>query len=57
VLLDDVPTDRVAAEAGRIAAAAVEPSPSVHASATYRREMLGVIVRRAVLAAAARAAA
>ncbi len=56
-LLGAVPTDRVAAEAGRLASNSVEPSASVHASATYRREMLGVMVRRAVLAAAARAAA
>jgi carbon-monoxide dehydrogenase medium subunit len=56
-LLGEVPVERPAAEAGRRAAAAVEPSDSVHASASYRREMLAVFVRRAVLGAAARAAA
>ena len=55
VLTGQVPDERVAAEAGRRASDAVEPSPSVHASAAYRREMLGVFVARAVLAAAARA--
>ena len=55
-LTGEVPDERAAAEAGRLAAAAVDPSDSVHASAGYRREMLAVFVRRAVLVAASRAA-
>jgi len=54
-LLGERPDERAAAEAGRRAAAAVEPGATVHASGDYRREMLGVFVRRAVLAAASRA--
>jgi CO/xanthine dehydrogenase FAD-binding subunit len=44
-----------ALEAGRRAARAVAPSAAVHASAGYRRAMLEVFVRRAVLQAAGRA--
>jgi CO/xanthine dehydrogenase FAD-binding subunit len=47
--------DPAVREAGRLAAAAVEPSASVHASSGYRRAMLEVFVRRAVLQAAERA--
>jgi carbon-monoxide dehydrogenase medium subunit len=54
-LIGHEPGERSAAEAGRSAVAAVEPSASVHASAAYRREMLGVLVRRAILIATARA--
>lgn len=46
---------RSAKEAGRRAAEAVEPPAAVHASSNYRREMLEVFVRRAVLQAAGRA--
>jgi CO/xanthine dehydrogenase FAD-binding subunit len=56
-LVGDAPDARAAAEAGRVAAAAVEPSDSVHASAGYRKEMLGVFVGRAIMAAVARAQA
>jgi carbon-monoxide dehydrogenase medium subunit len=56
-LVGEAPDERIAAEAGRRAEAAVEPSDSVHASAAYRREMLAVLVRRASLVAASRAAA
>jgi CO/xanthine dehydrogenase FAD-binding subunit len=56
-LVGAVADERAAAEAGRLAAAAVEPSDSVHASAGYRTEMLEVFVRRAILAAVARARA
>jgi aerobic carbon-monoxide dehydrogenase medium subunit len=55
ILLGEPPDARAAAEAGRLAAAAVDPSDSVHASAGHRREMLEVFVRRAILTAAARA--
>ena len=47
--------DGSAAEAGRRAAAAVDPSAATHASSDYRRAMLEVMVRRAVLQAAGRA--
>ena len=43
--IDDPETAR---EAGRAAAAAVEPGADVHASAQYRREAAGVLVTRAV---------
>jgi CO/xanthine dehydrogenase FAD-binding subunit len=49
------PDDRVAAEVGRSASGAVEPAPSVHGSAEYRREMVHAIVRRALVTAAGRA--
>jgi len=44
-----------AAEVGRRASAAVDPPDAVHGSGAYRREMVAVYVRRALLAAAARA--
>ena len=47
--------ERAAAEAARVAAAAVEVGPSSHGSEEYRRELVGVLARRALLAAAARA--
>ena len=47
--------EHTAAEAGRAAAAAVEVSPSTHGSDEYRREMVAVLAKRALLAAAARA--
>ena len=52
-LIGTVPDERIAAEAGRLAMAAVQPSDSVHASAGYRAEMLGVFVRRAIAVAVA----
>jgi CO/xanthine dehydrogenase FAD-binding subunit len=47
--------DRVAGEIGRAVAEEVEIGPSTHASPEYRREMVSVLVKRAVTAAAAEA--
>jgi carbon-monoxide dehydrogenase medium subunit len=44
-------------EAGRAAAAAVEPSSDVHGSAEYRKELTAVLVRRALAEAVGRQAA
>ena len=49
------PPGEAAAEAGRRAARAVDPPTDVHASGDYRREMLELLTRRAVLEAASRA--
>jgi aerobic carbon-monoxide dehydrogenase medium subunit len=54
-LLGQPVEDPSVAEAGRRAAAAVEPPAAVHASSEYRRAMLEVMVRRAVVQAAGRA--
>ncbi|MBI4528741.1 MAG: xanthine dehydrogenase family protein subunit M [Deltaproteobacteria bacterium] len=43
-------------EVGRLAAAALNPDTDVHASAEYRREIAGVLARRALQQAAERAA-
>ncbi len=59
VVLDEVgaalvgePIDeRAAAEAGRLAAAAVDPSSDLHASARYRRHLVGLLTESALLAA------
>jgi len=47
--------ERTAAAAGRAVADAVEVGPSVHGSAGYRREMVAVLTKRALLTAVARA--
>ena len=49
--------EKVATEIGRAVAEKVEIGPSSHAGADYRRDMVGVLVKRAVLAAAAQARA
>lgn len=56
-LLGRAADDGAVREAGRAAAAEVEVGPSTHASPEYRRAMVAVLVRRALLAAAARAGA
>jgi carbon-monoxide dehydrogenase medium subunit len=53
-LRGEVP-ERAAAAAARAAAAAAEIGPSAHASEDYRRELVAVLGRRALEAAAARA--
>jgi carbon-monoxide dehydrogenase medium subunit len=46
--------DAAAAEAGAAAAADLQPPADVHASSEYRRQVAGVLVRRAILDAARR---
>ena len=46
-----------AAEAARIAAAEADPDSDVHASAAYRRRLVGIMTKRAVATARARSAA
>ena len=45
-LLGEKPSDLLFREAGRIASEEAEPDSDYHASAEYRREMVGVLVRR-----------
>jgi len=49
------PSDALHAEAGKLAAGAVEPDSDLHASADYRRRLTDVLTRRASLEAATRA--
>jgi carbon-monoxide dehydrogenase medium subunit len=42
-------TDQVMRDAGEAASAAVDPPTDVHADSGYRRELLGVLIRRALL--------
>ena len=55
ILRDGGLTDTVLAAAGRAAADAADPDSDVHATASYRRKMAGVMTRRAVEKAARRA--
>lgn len=48
VLDGQVPSEELLREAGRLAAEAVEPEDDMHATASYRREMTGVLTQRAV---------
>jgi carbon-monoxide dehydrogenase medium subunit len=48
-LLDGAqPTDELLREAAAAASAAVEPSSDMHASSSYRREMCGILTKRAL---------
>lgn len=53
-LRGEAPDERLAAEVGRAAAAELRIGPSPHASEAYRRDVAAVLVRRALLTAAAR---
>jgi carbon-monoxide dehydrogenase medium subunit len=55
IMVGEPPGHPSAAEAGRRAAASVDPSPAVHASSAYRKAMTEVYVRRALLEAVGRA--
>jgi len=48
--------DTLAARAGERVAAGVQPTGDIHGSAEYRKHLVGVMARRAILAAAERAA-
>jgi CO/xanthine dehydrogenase FAD-binding subunit len=48
--------EALAAKAGERAAAGVQPTGDIHGSAEYRKRLIGVMARRAILAAAERAA-
>ncbi len=53
----EAPSEQSAGDAGRAIAEQVEVGPSTHAGAEYRRGMVAVLVKRALLKAAARARA
>ena len=48
--------EALAEKAGERAAAGVQPTGDIHGSAEYRKRLVGVMARRAILAAAERAA-
>ncbi|MFN8232978.1 MAG: FAD binding domain-containing protein [Actinomycetota bacterium] len=50
---EEITTESVAAVASRVSSQ-VDPGPSVHSGASYRKRMAGVVAGRAVLAAASR---
>jgi carbon-monoxide dehydrogenase medium subunit len=54
-LAGGAPTPAALAEAGRLASAAVDPPDDIHASATYRRRLAGVLATRALTDALASA--
>jgi carbon-monoxide dehydrogenase medium subunit len=54
-LIGEPPAHEAVGELARAVAGQVEIGPSAHASADYRREMVAVLVERAVRTAAARA--
>jgi CO/xanthine dehydrogenase FAD-binding subunit len=55
LLAGQIPDEALFREAGARASAALDPDTDLHASADYRREVGGVLVRRALVQAAARA--
>jgi aerobic carbon-monoxide dehydrogenase medium subunit len=50
-------TEDAAREVGAAVSAAIDPAPDLHASGTYRKEVAGVLTRRALLTAAEQAGA
>src|SRR2546426_9545170 len=48
-------TDGVLAELGKLVTHMIDPTGDIHASAEYRKEVAGVLARRAIRAAAERA--
>ncbi|MBI2756847.1 MAG: xanthine dehydrogenase family protein subunit M [Chloroflexi bacterium] len=56
LLVGEAPTDPVLRAAADTVGADVEPEDDIHASADYRRHLAGVLVRRALTTARARAA-
>lgn len=54
VLIDAAPAEAVFSEAGRVAAAHATPRTSFRSTAEYRREMVAVLVRRALVQALGR---
>lgn len=56
-LVGGSPSAPAFAEAGRLASAAVDPSDDIHASASYRRRLAGVLTTRALATSLAAAAA
>jgi CO/xanthine dehydrogenase FAD-binding subunit len=55
LLVGERPAEPLFREAGLVASADLEPEDDLHASADYRREVGGVLARRALVQAAARA--
>jgi carbon-monoxide dehydrogenase medium subunit len=55
VVTGNIVTDRVLAELGKLVTRMIDPSGDIHASAEYRKEVAGVLARRAFRAAAERA--
>ncbi len=51
------PSREALAEAGRLAAAGVDPTADIHASAAYRKRLAGILTTRAIAAAVATVAA
>ena len=54
-LVGGAPSAAAFAEAGRLAAAGIDPSDDIHASGTYRKRLAGVLTARALAAALASA--
>jgi carbon-monoxide dehydrogenase medium subunit len=56
-LVGATPSPQAFAEAGRLAAAGVNPAADIHASAAYRKRLAGVLTARALTASLASIAA